>query len=358
MEADERGAKRPWLTWSLSLLGAAAFLWLASTRLRLWPDSFALESPWLLAAAAAVHVPYAFVRSLRLRYVFDPLVVRAGSGVQRLSRRLLYGSGFVSFFVLLVLPLKLGELSRPMLLARGKQPGLGLPEAVSGVALERLVDGLIIVAMLFGGLALSEVRPGSGVADVRAVGAAMSVVFLVGLVTLLLAARVPERAVGIAQMIGGVFGSRARGVAGAVVGRVASTMQGVLQLDHATPFIGWSIAYWAITAGQLWLVLAACGIHLSPAAAATIVAIVGLSIQLPGGPAQAGTFQVGTGLALGLYLDDAALQTAGSTFAAVMYVLQFAGAGVMALPGLALLARAEASAADLGSGQKSPCGDP
>ena len=48
--------------------------------------------------------------------------------------------------------------------------------------------------------------------------------------------------------------------------------------------------------------------------------MVGLSIQLPGGPAQAGTFRLGAGKALGLYLDDAALQTAGSSFAAVMYI--------------------------------------
>ena len=67
------------------------------------------------------------------------------------------------------------------------------------------------------------------------------------------------------------------------------------------------------------------------------VAIVGLSIQLPGGPVQAGTFQVGTGVALSLFLAPEAVEGAGSTFAAVMYLLQFVGAAVMALPGLLLL---------------------
>jgi len=156
---------------------------------------------------------------------------------------------------------------------------------------------------------------------------------------LVLAARVPERSVTLVRTLAGVFGERARTVAGSVVGRVAGTMRGVLSLEHAAPFILWSLIYWAITAAQLGLVLEACGIHLSAAAAAAIVAIVGLSIQLPGGPAQAGTFQVGTGMALALYLDQGALLSAGSTFAAVMYVLQLVGAGVMALPGLALLAR-------------------
>ena len=330
-------ARRPWLTWGLSLLGAATFFWLASGRVELWPETLTVESPGMLVAAVLVHVPYAIVRALRLQYVFDPQVARAGG--ERMSRKLLYGSGFVSFFVLLVLPLKLGELSRPMLLARGRQPGLGLPEAVGGVALERLVDGLVIVAMLFGGLALSEVRLESSLANVRAGGAAMLGVFVVGLVGLVVAARMPDRAVAMAEAISGVFGERARTAVGGLVRRVAAMMGGVLSLERAAPFIAWSILYWAITAGQLWLVLEACGIHLSPAAASAIIAIVGLSIQLPGGPAQAGTFHAGAGMALALYLDAGALRSHGSSFVAVMYVLQFVGAGVMALPGLALLAR-------------------
>jgi len=338
----------------MSLLGAAGFLWIASTYLDVdvWPEVFTLESPGLLAAAVAMHVPYAIVRALRLQYVFDPVVARAGG--ERLSRWLLYGSGFVSFLVLLVLPLKLGELSRPVLLARGRQPGLGLPEAVGGVALERLVDGLIIVAMLFGGLALSEVRLNSSVADVRAVGMGMSAVFVVGLLVLILAARLPEQAVAVTEAISGLFGARAREFMSALVARVAGTMRGVLALDHAVPFVGWSLVYWAITAAQLWLVLEACGIHLSPAAAATTVAIVGLSIQLPGGPAQAGTFQVGAGAAMTLYLEPGALQSHGSTFAAVMYVLQFVGAGVLALPGLALLARVPDPPPEAESGSEGP----
>jgi hypothetical protein len=103
--------------------------------------------------------------------------------------------------------------------------------------------------------------------------------------------------------------------------------------------MGWSLVYWAITTFQLWLVLHACGVPLPPAAAAAVVAIVGLSIQLPGGPAQAGTFQIGASLALGLFLGEAELQGPGSTFAAAMYAMQLVGAAMVALPGLWLLRR-------------------
>jgi len=316
-------------------------LWLASARLRLWPEDLALPQPWLVGVALAVHVPYAAVRAMRLRYLLDPVVAAADEARTRLRRSVLYGSGLVSFLVLLVLPLKLGEFSRPLLLARAKEPGVGMAEALSAVATERIIDGLIICGMLFGGLALAaELEPqGAGhLADVQTVGQGMLILFGVGLVVVMAAARAPERAAALVARLPGVLGSRGS----ALLARVAGPVQPLWQPRRAIPLVGWSLAYWGITTFQLWLVMRGCGIELGAAASAAVVAIVGLSIQLPGGPAQAGTFQVGTGLALGLFLTEAQLLGPGSSFAAVMYVLQFVGAALVALPGLWLLRRPNA----------------
>jgi hypothetical protein len=295
----------------------------------------------LLFAAIGLHAPYAVLRALRLQYVLDPLVAEASGGTQpKIDRRILHGSGLVSFFVLLVLPLKLGELSRPILLTRGKQPGIRMTEAVGAVALERLVDGLLIIGMLFGGLALAHPILDGDLVDVRTIGAWMLGVFVVAFVGLIVAARDPERSSRIAARVAALAGERAEAFAARVTGRFATTMRAVLDLRRSARFALWSIAYWSVTVLQLWLVLHAVGLPLGAAEAAAIVAIVGLSIQLPGGPAQAGTFQVGTGVALGLFLDPATVEGPGSTFAAVMYLLQFVGAGIVALPGIWLLARA------------------
>lgn len=339
-------ASRAWITWLLSIVGGAGFLWLASLRLRLWPDTIEVAAPALLWLAIAVHPPYAIIRAMRLQYVFDPLVVEASAGAKpRLDRRVLYGSGFVSFLVLMVLPLKLGEVSRPLLLERGKQPGLGVPESVTGVALERLVDGLLIVGMLFGGLALRPPAPQADVGDLRTIGLSLTAVFVVGLLTLVLAARDPARAGAVALRLCGPLGDRFASRLARIVERFAGGMKGVLDLRQAFHFVAWSVAYWGITVGQLWLVLHATGLPLSIPEAAVIVAVVGLSIQLPGGPAQAGTFQVGTVLALGLFVDATAVAGAGSSFAAVMYMLQLGGAAVMAIPGVALMSSARKRAA-------------
>jgi uncharacterized protein (TIRG00374 family) len=321
-------------TWALSIVGAAAFLWIASQRLELWPERIDLVLPWALAAGVALHVPYALVRAMRLAFLLDPVVEQAGA--RRFDRRVLYGSGLVSFLVLLVLPLKLGELSRPLLLARAKEPGVGLAESVGAVAAERVLDGLAICAMLFGGLALAG--HARDLAQVQSIGRWMSIAFAVGLVVGIAAARMPERAGHLASRLCAPLGERASARMSAVMVRIAGALALALQARRALSLVAWTIVYWAITVLQLWLVLRACGIELGAAEAATVVAVVGLSIQLPGGPVQTGTFQLGTAAALSLFLDEAALLGPGSSFAAVMWLLQFAGAAVLALPGALLMA--------------------
>jgi hypothetical protein len=344
-EPDTRARKRPALTWVISIVAGALLLWLASTEMELWPERLVLPRPALLALAVALHVPYALVRALRLRYVLDPLVARADSTRTRLAPGLLYGSGLVSFFVVMVLPLRLGELSRPLILARDARPAIGLPESIGAVAAERVVDGLMVVGMLFLGLAMARPVPGSPelterLEYARWFGQVMAIVFGVGLVGLGIAGAAPRRVAEPARaLVGLVSPSLGERTHDAVV-RIASAIAPLYVLRQGIPFLAWTVVYWGITVGQLWLVLEACGLDFGLAEAAAIVAIVGLTIQLPGGPAQAGIFQIGMIAALRLFSSSGAIDDAGSSFAALMYLLQLGGGGVLALLGLLMLARA------------------
>jgi hypothetical protein len=327
------------LRWIASLVGAAALLWVASHWIDLWPDTLILPRPELLIAAVVVQIPYALIRAMRLRFILDPLVARASdTPKRRFNSALLYGSGLVSFIVLIVLPLRLGELWRPIALVSGRQPGVRMTESVGAVAVERLLDGLIVIALLFGGMALGQtvVADEALMGQVRDFGLLMTGIFGLGLVVLLWVARAPDR-----------FGARIERVAGAIspalgarlgpmAARVAGTFAVLLEPRKGAPFVIWSLVYWGVTVAQLWLVARACGLDLGVAEAAAIIAIVGLSIQLPGGPAQAGNFQIGMAMALALFVG--ADSPAGSSFAALMYLLSVLGAAAMALPGLVLTA--------------------
>ncbi|WP_434420523.1 lysylphosphatidylglycerol synthase domain-containing protein [Nannocystis pusilla] len=323
--------RRRALLWAASCVGAVVLLWLASRKVPLWPDVLHLPRPELLALAAALHLPYSLTRALRLRWALPP-----GAPV---SRDLLLGSGLVSFLVILLLPLRLGELSRPLILARAGVAGLGLPEAIAAIASERLLDGLLVVGMLFLGLGLSTAFSpefAALVGSVERFGLASGVVFAGLMLALGLLAFTPPRH---HERLGGLV----RPVLGARLGdfvfHLAAALRPIFTSARGLFLLGASLVYWAITLLQLWLVLLACGLDLGAGEAAVIVAVVGLSIQLPGGPAQVGSFQFGAALALQLFVGPADLRGPGASFGALMYLLGLLGALVLALPGLALLGR-------------------
>ena len=339
------GARRVAL-WLASIVAAALLLLLVARfgRIELWPAELVLPHPWLFVAACAAQIPYTLTRAMRLRFVLDPLVAASSGEAEsgrRFDWRVLQGSGLLSYPIVIMLPFRLGELFRPVLLTRANEPGVGFAESVSAIAVERVVDGLVVVGMLFFGLAFAGLRGDEleTVAYVRGFGRLMALTFVVGLAVLLAAAARPaalERIIG--RLLPGRLGERAA----AAAGRIAGTIAVLFDWRRGLPFVLWSLVYWSLTVAQLWLVLRACGLALGFADAAAVVAIVGLAIQLPGGPAQAGSFQLGVAAALGL-LTEPEQTAAASSFAALMYLLSLGGAWALALPGAWLLARARSA---------------
>lgn len=331
-----RRKRRVWFTLIASLFGGSALLWLASQWLDLWPDALFLPRPELLAVGCALYVPYVYARAVRLRFVLDPVVREAaavgpdgGDVPRRLDWRILHGSGLFSFFVVLMLPLRLGELSRPLLLARSDAPGVDLPEAVGAIAVERALDGLIAVAMLFLGLSLAtpigdDPLVAERLAYVSQFGRLFGLIFAVALAVLMVVARKPG---GPGRLVRALLGTGSFATRLAeIADKVGAALTPLWRPRQGVPFVLWSVAYWGVTVLQAWTVLLATGVEVGLAEAAATVAIVALSIQLPGGPAQAGSFQVGVAVALSLFAGPAVLATSGSSFAAVMYLVSLLGA--------------------------------
>ena len=327
-------AARRRLLWLASLASGALLLGLAAQRLTLLPPELLLHlRPAPLAAALALQLPYAALRSLRLRYPLDPLVCAATQGRQRrLHPGLLHGGGWVSFLLVLLLPLRLGELARPLLLARA--PGVGVPEAAAAVVAERALDGLVIVALLLAGLALAEPRPDAllAIADLHRLARLAAVAFAAVLLALLAIALAPGRLAGRLAL---------RPPVAALLHRLAAGLRPLAAPAQGLPFLAATLLYWTVTVIQLGLVLGAVGLDLGLAEASVLVATIGLAVQLPGGPAQAGSFQIGALAGLALFLGDADLAGPGSAFTALMYLVALLGALAMALPGALWLRRAE-----------------
>lgn len=331
--APVRGRKRKAALWVVSIVGAVVLGWMASSRLPLWPERWIVPAPLWLGLGIAAYLPYAWVRAERIRRLLEAELADG----QGLSGALVQGSGWVSFLAVIALPFRLGEFSRPILLARAERPGLGFPEALTAQAVEKILDGLAIVGLLFTGLALSS-PAGDELGSVREVGRWMTGLFGVGLVVLLISSRMPEQLGKLTRVV--VPGAPGHKL-GDFAQRVAASLQPLWRPSVGGVVLMWTALYWAITVLQLWAVARGFGLGLSVPASAAVVAIVGLSIQLPGGPAQLGSFQLGMTGALLLYVDMDTAETlsAAAAFSAGMYLLQLVGALLFAAPGAWLLRR-------------------
>lgn len=241
-----------------------------------------------------------------------------------------------------VLPFRLGELVRPVLL--GRRTGIGLAPALSSVAVERLLDVLFVVLCF---LVLSMVYPLPAAVRTGAYGLAL--VATGGLVALVVAERRRRTTERCLQAILRLIPDR---LATSLRGAADGLLDGGKALADPRAFgivCGFSVSLWAVTA--LVYVCAIRALDLAvppiPAALASVV-IVAAFVFLPQAPGLVGTWQAGCVVALGLFgvPQEAAVGYSFLTWLMAMCVQ-------VGLGGF-FLAREEVSLRDLVSGRENP----
>lgn len=124
----------------ISLALTAVFLWLflRSFDLGTAADSLRQASPWLVVAAVALNLSSYVVRAWRWRHLLAPM--KEDVGLYNLT-----STTFIGFMVSFLVPMRLGEVVRPVLLARRER--VPSSAAIATIALERLFDAMTV--MLF-----------------------------------------------------------------------------------------------------------------------------------------------------------------------------------------------------------------
>ena len=178
-------ATRLWLRLSLSLVITAAVLLLVSRQVDAIPDDLSVPL-WAVPAYLATLVLYFLARTGRWWFLVRPL------GPVRF--RALLGVGFAGILWILLLPWRLGEFVRPLLLARAST--IPFAQALGTVALERVVDGLVVCGLFFAAAAaLPQQLGGHDSAGLYAACLGVAALFG-GLLLVLLALAIWPRAVG------------------------------------------------------------------------------------------------------------------------------------------------------------------
>jgi uncharacterized protein (TIRG00374 family) len=267
-------------------------------------------------------------RSLRWNHLLAPLGVKVPAGP-------LLAISSVGFMAILALPARLGEFVRPGLLRKGGYTSTAA--ALGTVAVERIVDGLIISLLVFGAF-FAHRGPGAPGWMMPTAYLALGV-FGAALAFLVFAMRRPGPTVTFCMGLTLLPRLMPR-LAKAIEHKLLDMIRGFAALKdvrNLALFLVWSLVYWGANGFALWLLAHAFHLELSLVGAYATMALLGVGISLPNSPGLVGQFQWFTLLGLSIYLGFDASHPAPEAlaFSIAQHLLQVTWYVAMGAIGLA-----------------------
>jgi uncharacterized membrane protein YbhN (UPF0104 family) len=269
-----------------------------------------------------------FCRAWRWNHLLAPIGVRIAPGP-------LLAISSVGFMAILALPARLGEFVRPALIRkRGQVSGI---EALGTVAVERVVDGLLVSLLVF--CAFFSLRGPEAPGWMMPTAYAALGIFSAALVFLVLSLWRTEQTVRVALAFT-LLPRLAPRLAVALSDKLFHMIRGfqvLLDGKHLLIFVAWSAVYWTFNALSFWVLALGFSLKLSLTGAFATMGLVAVGITLPNAPALVGQFHKFALLGLSLYLAPDVVLTRGLAFAIALHLAQvgwyiLAGAVALATP--------------------------
>jgi uncharacterized protein (TIRG00374 family) len=289
-----------------------------------------------LVTLAVTHV----FRSWRWNFLLRPL----GAAVP--VRRLFLVSA-VGFMAILALPIRLGEFVRPYFITR--EGRVRMSAALGTVAVERIVDGLLISILFFVSYTVSSA---SAFSPELRVGAWLSLIGFAALTTFLAIAQVwTERTIDLVLRLSLLrrFAPARAELLGDKLRSLISGFRVMRDRRNFAVFLVQSCLYWGANGLGMWILAQEMGLPISLSAAYTTMAFTGVVLTLPNSPGLVGQFHAAIKLGLLAYLPLATVNSKGMAYAIVLHGIQtvwYIGIGLLSLLALSSGAGRHASLAD------------
>ena len=267
--------------WGLGLVVSAFFLWVAFRQVEdvahVGEALGRAEYVWLIPAVL-LYLADLWVRALRWRALVTPIApIALGS---------LFGILSIGFLVNNVLPARLGEIARAVLV--GRRHGVSRSAVLATGVLERIFDG--IVMLLFLGVATAAAG-GTVAADWLGLLVPLTAVGFGGAAAaLILLALAPTTTLGVAARLLAPFPARAREAALAVAAKFITGLGVLGDLKLAALTLILSAVAWLLEAGVYVMVGRAFGLAIAPVGYLLALAIANLGTMIPSSPGYVGTF--------------------------------------------------------------------
>jgi uncharacterized protein (TIRG00374 family) len=258
-------------------------------------------------------------------------VVRFGLLVKplgKVSNRAIFAAVSVGLPASFFLPLRLGELVRPAMLARNGVPFAG---SIAAVAVERIADGLFNVGLFF--LILSTLPSDSIPGEVQSLSRIALVIFGGGLIFLIAAAfaRAPVLA-----FLRRMFSPISPKLADKVVYLTSTFIDGLAALGSTSRLFGFiflTAFFWLFNGVMTWVLATSYAGDLPLSSGWFTICATVFAVMIPAGPAFAGTMEAGYRLGLtpyGVSSSEAAVIAIAAHAIHLVLMAGFAGAGMLA----------------------------
>ena len=327
-----------------AVIGVSLYLVLRELGLEFIPsaESLAQLNRWSVCLFAALWMLGMFFRIYRFVHLLRPIE-------PSVSTLRTIGVGLLGFAALFA-PMRMGEVARPLLLARDGK--IRFVQAAGTVVAERIVDGLVLTVLMSIGFlfapALSPLPEGLGATKLPlfVVLPAARLALLVFVAAFVAMALFYFWRATAHRLVSATVGVVSKPLAAAVttqVERLSDSLQFLMSRSNGLRFMRDTLAYWLLSACAFMVLLQGSGAPASFWQACAIMGVLGLSTTLPGPPGFLGTYQFGASCGIALFFPQ--LATAGALFTFVSYCAQLLTAALSLALGMWIMSATKEAAA-------------
>lgn len=234
---------------------------------------------WDLLLVSFGSLVAAFVgRAIRWQYLLAP--------VGHVSFRAVFRTTVIGFGALGLLPVRMGDVIRPYLLAR--REGLSATATFATVIMERVLDLvtiLVLMAAYVWGFAREGSIPEQYLGPIETSSAVLGAGALGVLAVMWILATHPERVGALAALMGRVLPGRLAGRVEATARTFSGGFAATRDVRALVMAVVWSFPVWLFIAAQAWAVSIAFGIAMPFAGSFLLQAllVIGVAVPTPGG---------------------------------------------------------------------------
>lgn len=323
--------RRNWVKLALSALITACLLYaIAKEDMSLVPsmDKFHHVRWWTVPGYLAMLFVLTYFRAVRWRYLLRSFADVPKGRLLRLS--------LIGFAAILILPFRIGEFVRPMMLK--KDIKISMSAATGTIVAERIVDGLVVSVVLALALVflptidplpetvvgLSSVK----MSLVRGSGFTMLAVFGIAFTTIAVFYFARDFARRATLAVFGVFSKKlAEKLAGMASG-LADGLHFLQRGRDALPFLLETGCYWVLNGLGMWFLAWGCGVvhadgtPIRIAEGFAMMGMLGATVLIPGPPGLLGLFHVGIYCGMSLFFPADVVEGPGAVYTFLLYGIQ------------------------------------